>query len=280
MRKGLILVNAYTQSETELNQPKRLLNELSLLGVQAELHRNLFVPPIGGAYDFCVYFDKDKYCARRLEQEGVRLFNRAEAIELCDDKMLTCLALSGFPMPKTLAGPLCYTEGALVSEELLDRVERELGYPVIVKECYGSLGKAVYKAEDRSELKTLCERVQKKPHLFQEFVSSSAGTDVRAIVVGDEVVCAMKRTSRDFRSNIGLGGTGEPYALDADGKSLCLAVAKRLNLDYCGIDLLFSEKGFLVCEVNSNAFFGTAEKVTGVNVAQYYAKHIIRQIYG
>lgn len=280
MKQGIILINAYTQSQTELNQPKRLQEELKKLGVKTEIIRNLmFADRFGGA-DFCVYLDKDKYCARILQQK-TRLFNRAEAIEVCDDKMLTQIALQGVaPMPDSLAGALCYTPSAPIGDELLGAVESRLGYPVVVKESFGSLGKGVYKANDRSELTAIAEKVKLKPHLFQKFVATSFGTDVRAIVVGGKVTACMRRVSQgDFRSNAELGGRGEPFALDDDAKALCKKVARTLKLDYCGIDLLFGEEGFLVCEVNSNAFFGTIERVSGINVAKAYAEHIYEVIY-
>lgn len=281
MRKGIILINAYTQSESELFQPNRLREELEKLNVSVMIARNVC---FNGAedYDFCVYLDKDKYTARKLEGAGVRLFNRAQAIETCDDKMLTHIALHGFLQPRTISAPLCYTSGSPVSEALLDHIECEIGYPVVVKECFGSLGKGVYKAENREELQEICKKLQQKPHLFQEYIATGFGKDVRAVVVGGKFLCAMKRSSGsgDFRSNIGAGGTGEPFELDGNTKAVCEDIAKRLQLDFCGIDLLFGERGFVVCEVNSNAFFATTERVTGVNVARAYAEHIVSEIYG
>lgn len=277
MKTGIIVVNAYTRSEHELNQPRRLKSELSALGVSAEIVRNSpAVCRMTG--DFCVYLDKDKYYARLLERQ-IRLFNRAEAVETCDDKLLTYLALEGFPQPKTVPSLLCYTEGTPVSEELLKEAE-ELGYPLVIKECFGSLGNQVCLARDRKELEGLAMKLKGKPHLYQEFISESAGRDLRVICIGGKAVACMKRTSEtDFRSNAELGGRGEPYPLDEEAKSLSELVAKKLRLDYCGIDLLFGKEGYLICEVNSNAFFGTIERVTGINIAALYARHIYNEIY-
>lgn len=276
--KGTILINAYTQSESELYQPRRLQEEFDALGVETDIVRNVCFEAAENCA-FCVYLDKDKYAARRLEKAGMRLFNRAEAIEICDDKMLTYIALNGFPMPETMAAPLCYSFDEPVSAALLHRVEAAFGFPVVVKECFGSLGKGVYKVENAAQLQEICTRLKAKPHLFQRYVSSSFGKDVRVVVVGGNVLCAMKRVSRgDFRSNVAAGGAGEPVVLGADAVSLCECIAARLKLDYCGIDLLYGENGFLVCEVNSNAFFMATERVTGVNVAGAYAKHILKQV--
>lgn len=291
MKKGLILINAYSRLPTALNQSERLRAEFALWGVTAEVRRNDFFPlstdgrgeienRLGG-YDFCVYLDKDKYVSRMLEKTGLRLFNRHAAIAVCDDKMETHIALAGVvPMPATLSGLLCYTPEEPVRAETLDFVEKRLGYPVVVKACYGSLGREVYKADDRAQLAAIAERLKCKPHLYQQFIAQSAGRDIRVIVIGGKVVAAMRRVSDgDFRSNIELGGRGEAVTADPTLCALCERTAKRLNLDYCGIDVLLGEEGYLVCEVNSNAFFGGIEQVTGINVAAQYAEHIIHEIY-
>ena len=289
--KGLILVNAYTQSAHELNQPRRLREELARFGVACDLVRNdgCVGGTAGGGradaasrYVFCVYLDKDKYAARLLEGAGLRLFNRAAAVETCDDKMLTHIALAGVvPMPVTLPAPLCYTQDVPVSEELLTRAEELFGYPVVVKECYGSLGKGVYLARSRAELREIAARLQMRPHLFQQFMEGSAGRDLRVIVIGGKAIAAMRRTSSgDFRSNAELGGTGEAVPLDGAAAAVAERAAGALGLDYCGVDLLYGSEGYLLCEVNSNAFFGTFERVTGVNVARLYAEHILRAMEG
>ncbi len=291
--RGLILINAYSSLDTALNQPQRLKEELSALGVQADIVRNGAFPLCvngfgeiaGGAegYDFCVYLDKDKYCSQLLEKSGLRLFNSHSAIRACDDKAVTHILLSqnGIPMPATVFGLLCYDETAPVCVEYLDKVERAFGYPVIIKESYGSLGKGVYKADNRVQLENFANKLKLTPHIFQRFIKESAGKDARVIVIGGKVVAAMKRVSnKDFRSNIELGGKGEKFDCPADMARLCVKTAQILGLDYCGIDVLFGKDGYYICEVNSNAFFGGIERVTGVNVAKAYARHICNEIYG
>ena len=290
-KQALILTNPYPNVEAESYQPKRLAEELSRLGVQADILPNYYRASLTGGnillrfekdYDFCVYLDKDKYTHRMLERRGMRLFNSADAVETCDDKMTTAIALSGagIPMPETLPAPLCYKPDADAEGEA-ERVLEVLSLPVVVKKCYGSLGEGVYLAQTREELQALSKELMHMPHLYQRFISESRGRDLRVICVGGEVVASMKRTSEtDFRSNISLGGRGEPFAVTDEVRTLCKRVSKVLKLDYCGIDLLFGREGMLVCEVNSNAFFGGIEKVTGVNVARVYAEHVYREIYG
>lgn len=290
MKRGAILINPYDGSPAYLNQSERLQSELKALGCGADIVQNSNLTYIDGngriesslfSYDFCVYLDKDKYTSAMLEKTGLRLFNRHSAVRACDDKMSTHILLAerGIKMPATVAGALCYSENPEKERAFCRSVALRLGLPVVVKACYGSLGKQVYKADDIEELYALSEKLRYTPHLYQKYIAESAGTDFRIILVGGKVVAAMKRVSRtDFRSNIDLGGTGETIEPDAELKDISERAAAALNLDYCGVDVLKSQSGYLVCEVNSNAFFGGIEKVTGVNVARAYAEHILRSI--
>ncbi len=285
--KGLILNNAYCHIPSMNYQGERLAAELKELGVYCDIKNNDFfgaeiedgdIKFAAAGYDFCIYLDKDKYVSYALEKCGLRLFNSHRAIELCDDKALTCLYLAGngVPMPKTLPGLLCYEPSAAVLPDTYAVLERELGYPMVAKQCYGSLGKFVYKIDDRAELEKKCEELKCIPHLFQQFIKESAGRDIRVTVIGGRAVAAMERKSTtDFRSNIELGGTGTPKKIDEKLKTLAEKAANLLGLDYCGIDILCGNGGYLLCEVNSNAFFGGMERVTGINVARLYAEHIV-----
>ena len=287
---GIILINAYSELKAGLNQPHRLQYELALRGVKTEIVKNygydsgIFGGEIVSKYRgaaFCVFLDKDKYAATLLEKAGVRLFNTAKAIRLCDDKVETFIALSGsgLNLADTIPGALCYDKNAPVSKKIARTAIERLGLPLVVKESYGSLGKGVYLAETEAELLSIMEKVKLKPHLFQKFVSTSRGTDARVIVIGGKVAAAMKRVAdNDFRSNLDLGGHGEKIDLPESFRIAAETAAKTLGLDYCGVDILFGENDKpVICEVNSNAFFGGIEKVTGVNVAGLYAEHIIKE---
>ena len=291
--KGLIVMNAYPKGEKFYRQSGRIKEELEKLDVETDvllngetiskLTENCGIDTSATAYDFVVYLDKDKYISEMLEKSGVKLFNCHTAIRDCDDKMQTYIALSGkgVPMVKTLSGLLCYSPGEQVKEETLDKLENALGYPIIVKESFGSLGKGVYMAKNRDELRELAQRLKCSPHLFQQTVQTSVGRDIRVILVGGKYLCAMLRqSSGDFRSNIELGGSATAYTPSQEVIEVCEKTAEVLGLDYCGIDILFGEDGPLVCEVNSNAFFGGMENATGVNVAKAYAKHMYQTVYG
>ena len=287
--RGIILNNAY--SGIADSQSERLRSEFLELGVSVDIVSNkdlsTYTTELGGIAssfdaDFCIYLDKDKYVLKALELLGVRTFNSFQAIEDCDDKMMTHLLLTreNIPMPITIPGLLCYRSEHEIQLASVEKIENKLGYPIVVKESFGSLGMGVYLAHNRSELLRVMEKVKLKPHLFQQFISTSFGTDVRVIVIGGKVIASMKRQSAtDFRSNIDLGGVGTPFDLPKEFEKIAIDTATALNLDYCGIDILFGENNQpLICEVNSNAFFAEIEKVTGKNIARTYAEHILSKL--
>ena len=288
--KGLILTNAYTLLPQVEHQCARMQEEFSRLSVQTRVMRNNFfaayldegeIRSKISDFDFCLYLDKDKYISHMAERAGVRLFNKAAAIEACDDKMTTALTLAnhGIPMPKTLPGMLCYDPAARPDISALKEAGEQLGYPVVIKSCYGSMGKGVFLAENADELIRAAQDLICTPHLFQSFVPQSRGRDLRVIVIGGKTLCCMERRSdRDFRANIAAGGKGAQTPLPREAAELAEKAARLLELDYCGVDLLFGKDGFLLCEVNSNAFFTGMEQVSGVNVAKAYAEHIVNSL--
>lgn len=89
-----------------------------------------------------------------------------------------------------------------------------------------------------------------------------------------------RHSERDFRSNVELGGSAREVLVTEEMRHVAAVVSRTLSLDYCGIDLLYGKEGFLVCEVNSNAFFGGIERVTGKNIAKRYAEYISDLVYG
>ena len=288
---GLIIINAFKIPVQCLKQAQRLKDELQLLGVSAEvvsdatLFCNLADGKVNCQYeniDFAIYLDKNKYLSKMLEETGIRLFNCHDSIRCCDDKGETVLALAGqgFNIPKTYFGELCYRPDMPVNKETLNKIAEELGYPIVVKESFGSMGKGVYLADNFESLVEISEKLKTKPHIFQQYIGNRYGTDVRVIVIGGKVVSAMKRVNeKDFRSNIALGGKGKAIKLNKAFTQVSENIAKKLNLDYCGIDLLYGEGDVpYVCEVNSNAFFEEMESVANVNIARLYAQYIINSL--
>lgn len=286
--KGLIITNPYDFGLSQRHKTRRMASELDNLGVFVDVVPNdKFLCYIDNGIvksdvkaDFALYFDKDKYIAEMLEKCGIRVFNTAKATEICDDKMLTHITLAncGIPMPATMSGALCYNSQGKPSWQYLKLAADTLGLPLVVKECYGSFGEQVYLVRDMNELTQTVERIKFKPYIFQKFVASSAGRDMRVIVIGGKVVCGMIRQSAtDFRSNAKLGGVATACEVPEDVAALCERAAKIIGLDYCGIDVLLGDVP-QICEVNSNAMFSAMEQATNINVARKYSEHIVRTI--
>ncbi len=291
--RGLIIINAYPASEKFYRQANRMAEELRRLDVSTDVLRNgeayaivteqgESVSRLAEKYDFVLYLDKDKYLGELLEKTGLRLFNSARSVAICDDKMLTYLALcgTGLRLAKTIPSPLCYTKTARVDEAFLQNVARELGFPLVVKKSYGSFGAGVRLVHGMPELIQAAQESLYEPHFYQEYIRSSKGRDVRVAVVGGKTVAAMERVAAEgeFRSNIELGGTGRKIDLPQDYAEAAERAAKALGLEYCGVDLLESSDGPILCEVNSNAFFEGLERTTGINVAAAYAKRIAEAV--
>ncbi len=290
MIKGIIIVNRFSTISSLQNQANRLREELVALGVEVEILKNGYTPYLNEnceisskieGVDFVLYLDKDKYQGEILSLGGIRCFNKISAINACDDKMLTYLKLIGseIKMPKTISAPLCYGDYD-IDEEGLKEVGEILGYPLVMKLSFSSLGKGVFLVSDFNELLNLTVKYKREAKIYQEYISSSFGVDIRVIVIGGKVVCAFKRVSKDdFRSNAALGGSGERFELPKEYEEMAINVAKTLDLDYMGADILIGSNGEpILCEVNSNAFFHLAEEVTKVNVAKAYAEHIVKTI--
>ncbi|MDE5765674.1 MAG: RimK family alpha-L-glutamate ligase [Clostridia bacterium] len=284
--KVLVVENAYIKNQSQISQAERIADELKSLGAAVDIKRNFNLAQITGnritaqGYDFCVFLDKDRVAARLLERSGMRLFNSAQAIETCDDKMLTNIALAnaGFNLPDCVYAPLCYHAESDVNAAFLKDVEKALGFPLVAKTNYGSLGSGVTLIKNAEELQAYEKDNLTLPHFYQKFIDCGCGEDIRVLVVGGKCVCAMKRRNEnDFRSNIELGGKGENYPLDSELSELCVRIAQTLKLDYCGVDILKGRDGkYYICEVNSNAFFAAAERVCGVNVAKAYAEYMLK----
>ena len=232
--------------------------------------------------NFVLYLDKDIYLARLLEKAGYRLFNKADFIKLCDDKMLTFIACAneGIRMPRTIAGPLVYTELQESNFAFLDKVIDEIGLPMVVKRVYGSLGEGVYLVETRDELFKLYSEIARNPIIFQEYVKTSYGKSIRVLIIDGKVFGSfIRRNKYDFRSNFGEEANSKVLENPAKYEGFAQEIADKLHIEYAGIDLLvYEDDNPILCEINSNAFFEEFEKVTGLNVASAYADMIINKV--
>jgi ribosomal protein S6--L-glutamate ligase len=202
---------------------------------------------------------------RQLEAQGVPVVNGSEGIANSRDKLraLQLLAQAGVDMPRTVLA-----RGGGDIKELLTHVG---GLPAILKLIQGTQGVGVMIAHSEAEvdsiLSTLWDLGQEI--LLQEFVQESRGRDVRALVVGDRVVGAMRREARsgEFRSNLHRGGEGTAVVLAPDYVQAAVSAARVLSLEVAGVDLLEAQSGPKVMEVNSSPGFEGLERATGLDIA-------------
>lgn len=285
MIKCAIIANGYYHGASMTAQIDSLTLELEKLKVSVDrIYTDKLITFLSGGatlsaigdYDFILFLDKDPYISHMLEKAGYTLFNDATAIEVCDDKIKTLIALSdkGFNLPPTVPSPLNYAG----KEDDFYREVEFLGYPIVIKEVYGSMGNGVHIAKNPQDLTLLRSKLIKTPHLYQKFIGLG-GRDIRVIVIGGKAIGAMERINdKDFRSNVELGGVGVNYELSEELRKISEEVSKVLNLDYCGVDILVENGKYYISEVNSNAFFKGFEKATGINVAKAYAEYLVSKI--
>ncbi len=233
--------------------------------------------------DFALFWDKDIHLARRLERGGWRLFNSAHTVEVCDNKALTAEALTraSVPTPRTVVAPLTFYNIGYNKIDFVKNACQILGFPVVIKELYGSMGAQVYLANTLEEAIATVEQIGARPFLFQAMIRESYGRDIRVNIVGDRVLASMLREGKngDFRSNIGNGGVGTPVSLSKKEERVALAAAKAVGADFAGVDLLFGKGGEpIVCEVNSNPHFLGTLRYLGVNLADAIFEYITKKI--
>ena len=215
---------------------------------------------------------------RQLEMANPKTFfvNRSIAINRSRDKLRSTqlLARAGVAIPKTV-----FSRNETDIDVLLDEIG---GTPAIIKLARGTHGNGVVLAETKKAAKSVLQAFYLQNEdgtniLVQEFIKESAGTDIRALVVGSQVVASMKRQSLDddFRSNLHKGGEGTVIKLTDEERKMCVKPAKAMGLMVAGVDFMRSERGALVLEVNCSPGFGI-EKVTGRDVAGKIIEYVER----
>ena len=210
---------------------------------------------------------------RQFEMQGTYTTASSIAINRSRDKLRAyqLLAKAGVGVPKTVF--------ARDTADFDDVIEQAGGTPLINKVARGTHGNGVVLAETKKAAQAVMQAcyVEGVNFLVQEFIKESAGTDIRAFVVGKRVVASYKRQSLDddFRSNLHQGGEGKAVKLTDEEIKTAVRAAKSMNLPVCGVDMMRSSRGPLVLEVNSSPGFGI-EKITNRDVATKIIEYIER----
>ena len=203
---------------------------------------------------------------RQFEMQGTWTTSSSIAITRARDKLRAAqiLAKAGIESPRTFV-----SRNTTDIDALLDHI----GTPMIIKLATGTHGNGVVLADTKKAAKSALQAFYLYNEdgtniLLQEYIKESAGTDIRAFVVGSKVIASMQRQSLDddFRSNLHKGGEGKAIKLTDEEKKVAVRAAKAMGLHIAGVDFMRSVRGPLILEVNASPGFGI-ERVTGRNVA-------------
>ena len=212
---------------------------------------------------------------RQFEMMGVYSVNESVAITRSRDKLrsLQLLSRRGVGIPATAFAN---------SPDDVEGLIREVGGPpLVIKLLEGTQGIGVVLAETKTAAKSVIQGFMGMSAniLVQEYIKEARGTDIRCFVVGDRVIAAMERTAPEgeFRSNLHRGGTARIVKLTPEERRTATKAAKIMGLNVCGVDLLRSERGPLIMEVNSSPGLGGIEAATGKDVAGLIVQFIEKQ---
>ena len=212
----------------------------------------------------CINHLRALYTLKVLNDWGIPTVNAYEVANVCGDKLLTSTALvrAGVPTPRTIL--------AFTPESALEACE-ELGYPVVMKPAVGSWGRLLARVNDRDAAEALLEHkvtlgsFHHGAFYLQEYVRKP-GRDIRSFVVGDETICAIYRSSEHWITNTARGGKASNCPVTPEIDRLSRAAAAAVGGGVVAVDILESERGLLVNEVNYGMEFRNSIDTTGVNI--------------
>ena len=221
----------------------------------------------------CINHLRALYTLKMLGDWGVPSVNTYEVANICGDKLLTSAALekAGVPSPRTLV--------AFTPESALAACD-ELGYPLVMKPAVGSWGRLLARVNDRDAAEALLEHkvtlgsFHHGAFYLQEFVAKP-GRDIRSFVVGDETICAIYRSSPHWITNTARGGAATNCPVTDEIAALSLAAAKAVGGGVVAVDLVESERGLLVIEVNYTMEFRNSIDTTGVNIPARIVDYVL-----
>lgn len=286
MKTCWVIYNGSLVSDKFADQAQLVAEAAERAGVQTYIMKNyeilMDLKNDAALPDFAVLLDKDILLGYFLKSRGIPVYNDPAIIDLCDNKATQYIRLAarGLPMPRTIVAPKVYPNFSILESGYFERIIEELKFPMIIKEGHGSFGMKVYLIEDEAAFYEKVESLRGIDFVFQEFIASSRGRDIRVNIVGGKIVASMYRHSEtDFRANITNGGKASPVELTETQKRLAIGAADAVGAVFAGVDLLFgADEEPLVCEVNAAAHIRNILNVTGVNVADAMIAYILEDL--
>ena len=251
---------------------------MNINSVDNEIHYNekilkldAVIPRIGASVSFY-----GTAMVRQFEMSGVYALNGSLAINRSRDKLRAHQILSR----KKLGMPI--TGFAHSTSNVEDLIKVAGGAPLVIKLLEGAQGKGVILAETKKAAESVIEafRGLEAHFLIQEFIEEAGGADIRCFVIGDKVVATMMRkaTDGDFRSNLHSGGIAEKVKITPEERKTAISAAKAMGLDVAGVDLIRSNRGPLVLEVNSSPGLEGIERTSGKDIAYLMIEHMEKNI--
>lgn len=233
------------------------------------------------AFDYDVILERSVNHSRALyalqifNDWGIKTVNTAEVARICGDKFITSQALikHGVPTPRTAL--------AFTPESALEAIER-MGYPVVLKPCIGSWGRLISKINDRQAAEAILEHKQilgsyhHSIYYIQEYVNKP-GRDIRSFVVGDETIAAIYRTAEHWITNTATGGKASNCPVTREVDQLSRAAARAVGGGLVAVDLMESDDGMQVIEVNYTMEFRNSIHTTGVDIPSKMIDFVVQE---
>lgn len=225
-------------------------------------------------FERSISFSRGLYISKIYAANGIPVVNSPHVAEICGDKYVTSQVLvqNQIPTPKVF---MAFDENAAL------QATEAMGYPCVLKPVVGSWGRLLAKVDDRSSAESLIEHkaslgVNHQIFYIQEYIQKP-GRDIRAFVIGDEVIGAIYRTSESWITNTARGGIATNCPLTTEIRDICHRTAKAIGGGLLAIDLFETENGLTVNEVNHTMEFRNSISTTGVNIPAMMVEYVIAQ---
>ena len=228
-------------------------------------------PPVDLVLDRCVAHTRGACILRIFDSWGIPTLNSSRAVDICDDKVMMSAALAAAGVPTLRTAVAFSIESAL-------QIGEKFGYPLIVKPVSGSWGRLLAKANSSGSLRTLLEQKQQLGthhhgvFYLQEYVTKP-GRDIRAFVVGGEVIAASYRNAEHWITNVARGATSTVCSVTSEIEDMSRAAAQAVGAEIAGVDLVETSDGLKIIEVNSGAEFKGLRSTTEVPIAAVIVEH-------
>jgi [lysine-biosynthesis-protein LysW]--L-2-aminoadipate ligase len=230
--------------------------------------------PVDVLFERSISYSRGLYISRIFEAHGIPVVNSSLVAERCGDKYMTSqiLALNGIPTPRVIM--------AFGEESALQAIEA-MDYPCVLKPVIGSWGRLMAKIENREMAEALIEHkaslgVHHQVFYIQEYIHKP-GRDIRAFVVGDEVICAIYRSSENWITNTARGGVATNCPVTDEIAELCQRAARAVGGGLLALDLFETENGLTINEINHTMEFRNSIVTTGVDIPHKMIDYVLMQ---